>query len=67
MSTFQFLRPHFLWLAAALFLLPFILKKFSVSSNAWEKVCDKVLFSYLTTGKEKISKKISVFGFTLVF
>ena len=67
LSTFRFLRPHFLWLAAALFLLPFILKKFSVSSNAWEKVCDKVLFSFLTTGKEKNKQKNFSFWIYLGF
>lgn len=67
LSTFQFLRPHFLWLTAALFLLPFVLKRFTVASNAWEKVCDKVLFSYLTTGKQKNKQKNFSFWIYLGF
>lgn len=60
LSDFQFLRPHFLWLALLLFILPLILKQSVCLSNVWEKVCDKVLLEYLMASKEtNLQKKFN--------
>lgn len=67
LSDFQFLRPHFLWLILLLFALPFMLKQAVSFSNAWEKVCDKVLLEYLMTAKETRRQKKFNFWIYLSF
>lgn len=67
MNTFLFLRPHFLWLLPLLFILPFLLRKSLTASNAWEKICDKILLSYLATDQNPAKQKKFNFWIYLSF
>ena len=57
LNDFQFLRPVFLWLLPLLFVVPFILKRSASASSVWEKVCDRVLLSYLMVGNNKKTRQ----------
>lgn len=56
LTQFQFLRPDFLYLLPLVVVVYFLAKKSGQYKNAWEKVCDKVLFNYLTNSNEKQKK-----------
>jgi len=68
MSTFQFLRPNFLWLLLLLVMIYFLKKTSKNTKSSWEKVCDAPLLKYLLVfGVSKKEKWCSVWLYLGLF
>lgn len=64
---FQFIRPDFLYLLPLVIVVYFLAKNTNSLVSAWEKVCDKTLFKYLTNSTEKKTKNKINFWIVLGF